>query len=597
MERPRGLPRGVMIAVAIATLASLTLEYGLRLPAHDVGLIGRIDWVLAALFGLDLGLILARSPGRLVALKTRWHEFALLGIFGLGLLGLAAFGTEENLSGVLGFVHLRSVAKLLLALVQVFLLANVTLRAMQAQEKYISSKIPAEYLLVGSFGALVLLGTCLLWLPGARAEGAAPISLLDAFFTSTSASCVTGLAVRDTGADFSTLGQVVLLLLFQVGGLGIITFVAFGSVLATKSFSVPQTVALRELTNSSTLRDARRFVWHVVLWMLLIEVIGALLLFLLAPSLGTTPLERGFWSVFHSVSAFCNAGFSLQSDSFVSMRGALGLNVVVMLLIIFGSLGMPVMRELAAHRITRAPFFRRFEVFRRLHQGKTHRRLSLQTRLSLWMTSGLLAIGFVGFWALEANGVLAGSGALDSALSSAFQSVTTRTAGFNTVAIGDLSDASLVLMIGLMAIGAGPVSTGGGIKTVTFAVLLLSLRAMATGRAGVEVMGRSLSRRVIRGALSVFVLYVISAGAIVFVLSISDPGIELRDRLFETISALSTVGLSTGVTTEFSSTGRVMLCLAMFVGRVGPLALVLSVFRSRRAGEDFQYPEEELVVG
>ena len=596
-QRARGLPRGVMVAVALVALLSLTLEYGFRLDSLSVSRIELVDFVLAATFGLDLALVLLRSPGRMKELRTRWFEFVLLVAFGLGLLALATLGTEENLAGVLGVVHLKSVAKLLLALVQVFLLAILTLRALGAQEKFISPKIPAEYLFVGSFALLVTGGTLLLMLPGAAAPEVAPISFIDALFTSTSASCVTGLSVRDTGLDFSQLGQIVILLLFQVGGLGIITFVAFGSVLATKSFSVPQTVALRDLTNTSTLAEARRFVWQVVLWMLVIEGVGALLMFVLAPGSVGGPLERAFWSLFHSVSAFCNAGFSLQSDSFVSLHGALGVNLVLMALIVFGGLGMPVARELVMHRVTRAPFFRRFEFFKRLHQGKAHKRLSLQTSLSLWMTGALLLIGFVGFWALEAKGVLAGRGFADSALASAFQSVTPRTAGFNSVPFEQLSDATLVLFIGLMAIGAGPVSTGGGIKTVTFAVLLITMRAMATGRTGVEVMGRSLSRTLVRGALSVFVLYVISAGTFVFVLSISDPDIRFRDRMFEVVSALSTVGLSTGVTTKFGSLGRVVLCLAMFVGRVGPLALILSVFRSRRSGENYQYPEAELVVG
>jgi len=488
------------------------------------------------------------------------------------------------------------VAKLSLASVQLFLVLILALRATRAQEKYISSKIPSEYFLVCSFALLITCGTLLLWLPGARAPQAAPLDLSDAFFTATSASCVTGLAVRDTGADFSLFGQLIILTLFQVGGFGIITFVAFGSVLAAKSFSLPQAVALRDLTSSPSLADARRFITHVVLWMLLVESVGAVLLYASSPATAT-PLERIFWSVFHSVSAFCNAGFALQGDSFVPWQGALGANFVLMGLIVLGGLGMPVTRELVKHRPTRAPFFRRFAYFRRRHQGQVYKRLSLQTRLSLWMTAALLVIGLGGFWLLEGDGLLAGMEPGRAALVSAFQSVTTRTAGFNSVPLGEISDASLVLMVSLMAVGAGPVSTGGGIKTVTFAVLLITLRAMVKGRPTVEVGGRSLPRALIRGALSVFVLYVLAATAIVFVLSLSDPQIPMGDRVFESISALSTVGLSTGVTGDFGGPGRLVLCLAMFVGRVGPLALVLSVFRSRHAGGDYHYPTEDLVVG
>lgn len=596
-NRPRGLPRLLMLFVALVALASLMLEYGFQLEGRSDLLVERIDFALAAVFGVDLALILIRSSGRWQAIRTRWLEFSLMLVFGLTVLAIAIFGTDENLADFLGFIHLRSVAKLMLALVQVFLLLNIVLRTLAAQERLLASRLPSEYLFVGSFAALILLGTVLLWLPGCADREQDPITLLEAFFTSTSASCVTGLSVRDTGLDFSSLGQVVLLVLFQVGGLGVITFVAFGSVLATKSFSVPQTVALRDLTNSSTLVEARRFVWQAVLWMLLLEGVGAALLYSFMPGDGLSPLERLFHSVFHSVSAFCNAGFALHGDSLEGMRDSVGVNAVVMGLILLGGLGMPVTRELITQRVSRLPWLKNWGLFQRLRGTRGRKRLSLQTRLSLWMTGALVLIGFVGFWLLEWRGVLGESSWSESALASAFQSVTTRTAGFNTVPMDQLSDATMVLMIGLMAVGAGPISTGGGIKTVTFAVLLITLRAMATGRPGVEVMGRSLPRVIVRSAISVFTLYVMAAGTVIFVLSISDPGVPFRDRCFVAISALSTVGLATTSVASFSPLGLVTLCLAMFVGRVGPLALVLSVFRARGAHEDYQYPEEDLVVG
>ncbi|MCA8979230.1 MAG: hypothetical protein H6831_15165 [Planctomycetes bacterium] len=597
IERPRGLPRGLMVFVALVALATLVLEYGFQLDDRGDLLLERIDFGLAAVFGVDLALILFRSSGRWMAMRTRWLEFSLMLLFGLTVVAIAIFGTDENLAEFLGFIHLRSVAKLMLALVQIFLLLNIVLRTLAAQEHLLASRLPSEYLFVGSFAALILLGTVLLWLPGCAEQGRNPITLLEAFFTSTSASCVTGLSVRDTGADFSSLGQVVILVLFQVGGLGVITFVAFGSVLATKSFSVPQTVALRDLTNSSTLVEARRFVWQVVLWMLLIEGVGAALLYSFLPADSLTPLERLFHGVFHAVSAFCNAGFALHGDSLEGMRGSFGVNAVVMCLILLGGLGMPVTRELITQRVSRLPWLKNWSVFQRLRGTRGKKRLSLQTQLSLWMTAALVLIGFVGFWLLESGGVLGSSSWSESALASAFQSVTTRTAGFNTVPMDQLSDATMVLMIGLMAVGAGPISTGGGIKTVTFAVLMITLRAMATGRPGVEVMGRSLPRVIVRSAISVFTLYVMAAGTVIFTLSITDPGIPFRDRCFVAISALSTVGLATTTVASFSPLGLVTLCAAMFVGRVGPLALVLSVFRARGAHEDYQYPEEDLVVG
>jgi trk system potassium uptake protein len=211
-------------------------------------------------------------------------------------------------------------------------------------------------------------------------------------------------------------------------------------------------------------------------------------------------------------------------------------------------------------------------------------------------TGVLLVTGFIGFWALEHNHILAGHAAGESFLIAAFQSVTARTAGFNTVAIEQLQGATLVFLMMLMVIGANPVSTGGGIKTVSFGILLLALRAMVTRRDKVEAFGRTIPVRTLFAALSVFVLYVIALGVGVFLLALFDPQFTLRQQVFEVISALSTVGLSTGITAELSAPSKIVLCLAMFIGRVGPISLVLSIFQSRRM-VTYEFPEEEVVVG
>jgi trk system potassium uptake protein len=200
------------------------------------------------------------------------------------------------------------------------------------------------------------------------------------------------------------------------------------------------------------------------------------------------------------------------------------------------------------------------------------------------------------FWVLEYNHMLSGRPVSESFLIAAFQSVTPRTAGFNTVATGELQGATLFFLMMLMVIGANPVSTGGGIKTVSFAILLLALRAMVTRRERVEAFGRTVPVKTLFAALSVFVLYVISAALGIFLLSLFDPQLEMQDRAFEVISALSTVGLSTGITAELSAASKLVLCVAMFVGRVGPISLVLSVFHSGRTST-YEYPEEEVVVG
>ena len=254
-------------------------------------------------------------------------------------------------------------------------------------------------------------------------------------------------------------------------------------------------------------------------------------------------------------------------------------------------------RDLLAFRGTTLPVFRNLRFFKRLHQGTIPSRMSLQSKLTLILVAVLVVAGTLGFFVLERTHALRDAPLGGSILASLFQAVTPRTAGFHTIAMGELQSATLILVIVLMVIGAGPVSTGGGIKTVTFGVMLLTLRSMLTGREDVGAFGRTIPRMIVRAAISVFVIYVMVATAVVFLLSITDPHMDFLSQVFEAVSALSTTGLSTGVTADLSGAGKLVLCLAMFAGRVGPLTLVMSIFRSRRASQALQYPEETLVVG
>ncbi|MGV3531755.1 MAG: TrkH family potassium uptake protein, partial [Chthoniobacteraceae bacterium] len=444
--------------------------------------------------------------------------------------------------------------------------------------------------------ALILIGTLLLLLPRAGAIPDQPISLMDAFFTATSAACVTGLAVRDTGVEFSTLGQVIILVLFQVGGLGIVTFVAFISAFSAKTLPVPQMVAFRQMINAPAMGDLKGRLAGILLLTLIIEGAGALSLFLTLPA-GMDGFDRLFWSVFHAVSAFCNAGFSLETTGLEFARGHAGINWTIMLLITLGSLGFLVLPELigltlAAMRRLPLLLQRRSRMF----LPPLGRRLSVQSRLSIIVTVCLIVIGTVAFWLLEAGHILADRPASENFLVSAFQSITTRTAGFNSVDIGALRQATLLMMMMLMVIGGCPVSTGGGVKTVTIGVLILSLRSMILRKEKVEAFGRTLPARAFFTALNVFVLYSVTAAICVFLLAVFDPEIGLRQTLFETVSALSTVGLSTGITAGLSDPSKLVLCAAMFIGRIGPIALVFSVFEARHK-VDYQYPAEDVVVG
>jgi len=577
--------RWLLLGLGLLAGVSLIIEFGFAVEERTVQALEWLDTAIAVLFGIELLADLVLSRFR--SLRNRWYEYVLLLLFLLAIGALHWLAPATFLRETLTELHLRSVARLYLILIQVFILVGTTIQFLRGQERLLSASIHPGRLFVGGFAALVLGGTLLLLLPRASADPEHPISLSDAFFTSTSAVCVTGLTVRDSGTDFSTFGQLIILGLFQVGGLGIITFVGFVSVVSGKGFSVPQMVALREIVNAPTLGGVRRQILVLIGTAVAIETLGAVILFQSGAFAGDSWVERMHWSVFHSVSAFCNAGFALSSDSVVAYRSDTVVNLCLIGLIVVGGLGAPVVGDVAGRLTWR---------FRRDSSRRTRKRVSAQTKISLIVTFGLIVAGFAGFLLLQMPAAEATTSLKERTLVAFFQSVTTRTAGFNSVDIGSLQDTTLLMMVGLMVVGASPVSTGGGVKTVAFGLLLLTMRSMMTGRK-VEAFGRSIPDRVVRASISIFLLYLFVAGLVVFLLSLTDPGVLLMGRLFETVSALSTVGLSTGITPDLSAGGKLILCATMFAGRIGPLTLAMTIFRSSRREAQYDLPEESMVLG
>ncbi len=594
LPTPHGIPARWMRAAGILVLSSLILQHGFPIGMAALKMLNWLDVLLALCFGADLGLALVRKENWKRAFELRRFEYLLLALT-LALLIGGWILPASALGSLLTFLHVNSTAALSFNLVKLFLLFSVCIQLLRGMQKLFGKGVRPELILAGSFATLIIIGTILLLLPNSSAKTDAPIGGVDALFTATSAVCVTGLVVRDTGTDFSNFGQMIILVLFQIGGLGIITFVAFLSVFSTRALPVPQMVAFRQIVNAPSLSDLKRQIAGILLITAIIELIGVVLIYVFLPG-GGDPLGRIKWCVFHSVSAFCNAGFAFQGDSLVPFQSNPGLIITFMALIVLGGLGFLVIPELLAYRFTRGRLFRRIGFFRRLHAGQASGRLSVQTRLALHVTWLLLVIGLIFFWVLEFNYMLRDRSIGASFLIAAFQSVTPRTAGFNTVPIHELRDATLIVLMMLMVIGASPVSMGGGIKTVSFGILVLALRALVMRRERVEAFGRMLPVKILFAALSVFVLYVISAGLGIFFLTLFDPQMNLQDQAFEVISGLSTVGLSTGITADLSTASKLVICLAMFIGRVGPISLVLSVFQSRRS-LTYEFPEEEVVVG
>lgn len=452
---------------------------------------------------------------------------------------------------------------------------------------------PAQ-IFVLSFLIIILIGTFLLMLPKATVSG---ISVVDALFTSVSAVCVTGLTVVDTGSYFTYLGQVIIFILFQAGGLGIMTFTSYFSYFFRGNSSFESQLILRDYTNTEKLSEVFTVLKKILMITLLIEGTGALLIFYsldsgLMPSLS----DRLFFSGFHAVSGFCNAGFSLLSNSFYdsSFRFNYILHLIIAFLIIIGGLGFPIVFNIIMAIKTE---FR--SLFRWLIFGEKRTRtpwlININTRLVLITTVTLLTVGALAIFVLEYNNTLTEHRFPGKIISAFFGAVTSRTAGFNTVDTSALTVPTALFIMFLMWVGASPASTGGGIKTSTFAVAILSVLGIAKGRTRLEVYKREIPDASVNRAFAIIFLSVIVIGLSIGLVSILNPGTGFLDICFECISAYGTVGLSRGITADITSASKVVLALTMFTGRVSMLSILIAFFRRVHTG-NYRYPGESILI-
>jgi trk system potassium uptake protein TrkH len=439
---------------------------------------------------------------------------------------------------------------------------------------------PAQLLAI-SFAGLVAAGTSLLWLPVAAARE--PLSFVDAFFTATSAVCVTGLIVVDTPNDLSIFGQIVVLLLIQAGGLGYMSITTVVAVALGKQVTVHERLTLQEALNVQTMDGLIRFVLTVFRLTLAFELLGALVLGLRwAPEMG---LGRGlYFGLFHAVSAFNNAGFALFSDSLIGYRDDFVVNATVLTLIVCGGVGFVVLTELGR--------------LRRLS------RLSMHARLVLTVSAALIAGTTLAIFVLEhRNPRTIGDLSLpQAALASFFQAVTPRTAGFNTLDIGAMTPATLFLLMVLMFIGAAPGGTGGGIKVTTFSITVAALWATVRGAQDAVIFKRRLPPDLVARAFFVSLIAFLAQNGVAALLLITE-GRGLLPTLFETVSAAGTVGLSTGeagapvsLAGHFSAAGKLLVIATMYMGRIGPLTLAVAVARGGTPPR-VRYPEGKVLVG
>ena len=450
-------------------------------------------------------------------------------------------------------------------------------------------KLKPPEIVVLSFLSAIILGTILLSLPMARSgEGAFP--LIDRVFTATSATCVTGLVVKDTGTFFSPFGKGVILLLFQCGGLGIMTLSTLFAILLGRKLTIKDNMVIQSALDHHKVEGLPRLMAYILFITFGLEMAGALCLFLRWNITENWSIAQTFTqAIFHSVSAFCNAGFSLFKDSFMGFRGDPFINITMVSLIFLGGIGFVVLMDMPKIR----PLKGRRMIFAKI---------TLQSKIALAVSAILIVLGASLIFLMERGRLMAGISLGEKAWSALFQSMTARTAGFNTLHIGALSAPVLLVIMALMFIGASPGSTGGGIKTCSFGIIMAAAWSMVRGKKNISIFGRTIPREVFYKVFCVFVAAIIWIFAVSVALAFFERGHAddfgysyFLKILFEVTSAFGTVGLSAGITAQLTTAGKALIILTMFVGRIGPLMLALMVALNKDVLA-YKYPEERVMV-
>lgn len=565
------------IGAYLAILAALSLlsEFGTYLPQRHPELRYVFNWV----DGVIVVCLLALAVARLVLASDPWRhlsayrgEWIPLGVLLFLLLLQLAYTSLADPGGRVSRL-LRAVDAL--ALLKLYILYFLGLKAFHWNRKWFILRLTPAALLVLSFASTILVGWIYLSLPRC-ANG--EISLLDSLFTSVSAVCVTGLTVVDTGRDFTPMGQVGILILFQLGGLGLMTWAVCFMGITQQGLGFRERATMLDVLNTQSMGSIGRATRRIVAFTFLCEAIGVLLLYWLWP---LEHSSRSWWTAgFHAVSAFCNAGFSVFSDSLEGMRGHPAL-LVVAGLFITGGIGFPVLLEIFSSQTWKRP------------PQRVLRRFSLHTKLVLLVSGLLILLGFAGILFLEWRF----GGRWLHPVDAFFQAVTPRTAGFNSLPIGAFSQPALLLIIFLMYVGASPAGTGGGIKTSTFAMQVGYIFMVLRGRERLEIMQRSVPRHMLQAATMIGVLSTfIICGSVFLLRCFEPPEHSLLDLLFEAVSAFGTVGLSTGITSSLSPAGKIVIMLNMFIGRIGPLTVIVALSQ-RGTAKRGQHPEARVIIG
>lgn len=450
---------------------------------------------------------------------------------------------------------------------------------------------PAQLFII-SFITIIILGTFMLMLPKATYNG---ISFLDALFTSTSAVCVTGLIVVDTSSYFTPLGHFFIMMLIQIGGIGILTVASYLSYFFKGKTTFENELVLSDITNTNKLGEVFSTLKNVIIITFTIETVSAVLIYLSIHNLPVYKIhDKIFFSIFHSISAFCNAGFSTLSQNLYELgfRNNYTLQIIIMLTFIFGGLGFPIMSNIVTYIKSKLILISPFSHKKYIHKPWI---LTLNSRVTLITTLTLILGGSIFFYFLEHDHAFASYSGSGKIIQAMFAATSPRTAGFNTVDMSSFHLSTIMITFLLMWIGASSASTGGGIKTGTFAILVLNILSLARGKEKIEIFRRTVSNITIQRAFAVVGLSFFVIGAGVILISIFNENIPMTKIAFECFSAYSTVGLSLGITAELSSASKIVIILIMFIGRVSMLTIMIAFFKKVKF-KSYSYPKDEILI-
>jgi trk/ktr system potassium uptake protein len=524
-------------------------------------------------------------------LLFRQHRLTAVAITNL-VLGIVLL-FEYSLSLILGkpyilssFFHLPPFYKTLTALLFIFEFSRLDLF------RFLAGLNPPQIFMV-SFGSIILTGALFLMMPQATKQH---IYFIDAIFTSTSAVCVTGLTAVDTATRFTMLGKAIILALIQIGGLGIMTFTSFFAVFFKGTQTFREKQILKEWLNDPNLASIKRTLSKVVLFMILAECIGIILIYLSLDPQYFEKAQRFRFAIFHAISAFCNAGFSNYTDNLFDhrVRNNTALLYIISSLIVIGGIGFPIVLNL--YDLVKAKLRNMFEKWiKRFRYVPSFGLLNINTRLVLVTTFILIIGGAASFFMFEYDHSLKGMPLSLKIAHSFFSSITPRTAGFNSVNLSLLSSPAILLTMVLMWIGASPVSTGGGIKTTTFAIALLNLSKIIKGKDRIEIFRRTVDPNAVGRAFAIMFFSLIILGIGAFSIYMIEPRLSMLKIAYECFSAYGTVGLSLGITPMLTTASKMILVLLMFTGRMGTFTLLM-VFVSHPKSRPYQYPSDTIVI-